>query len=181
MTYPLWYPVIERWVSCKMGRHGVTLPFIAGSIARYTRQSNPDASLVEAILTDIENHPVRGQAILASWCPDILAPVLSTLSCDRARTLTRVPRIYDCTHSQISLVYGANLISQWSNTDAAHLRTRLVADALIPVQHKRFSRRYDPALRKFEYGAYSCDELRYIDNLITDQTARVPRDLPGKP
>lgn len=84
MTRPLWFQLIERWVPERMGVTGVTLPFVAGALARTRGQETVGLKELQDCVDEMTRAPVPGFTVEVRQCHNIDWLVLSVSSVEEA-------------------------------------------------------------------------------------------------
>ncbi|MEW8092435.1 MAG: hypothetical protein AB2777_17795 [Candidatus Thiodiazotropha endolucinida] len=168
MKHPDWFSLIDQWRKKNMGVTGITLPFLVGALSLKEKTIQPSESTTRALLQEIINQPVAGYIIQVQWCPNIDAPVLSTIG-----TIAVAQEKMKCSFrskesGNISLIFSTNYQSDIVGMGCSNENDcleKLIEYAAEPISNGSFSRNKTIS-GEYEYGKFVKRDLSYIDETI---------------
>lgn len=167
MPNPLWFRLIERWVPEHMGQTGITLPFLAGAIARQRGVRSVSVDELHSLMQQLIDSPVNGFAVSVSRCPNIKAPVLSMSSVSKAMPFDGC--VFLDTNENPVLGFSCNVQSSlggFGSSNPGECLERLISDAAPHCSIGNFSRRFNDTRNEYEYAEFSPKDEKYIDGQI---------------
>lgn len=160
MKQPDWFVIIKEWRDRRMGKYGVTLPFLYGALCMKYEAVN-----LHRILRNIIEQPVTGYVIETTWCPDVVkAPVFrATQETSQDRITFNVVPIPNPSTQRPSLIFDNDLATRWKSKD---LVDALIEDARPAVESGKYSRHHDDKTGEYFYGDFTEKEIEFIEATI---------------
>jgi hypothetical protein len=165
-SLPDWLMLMRQWIEQKMGTTGITLPFLAGALAFKQGKNRVSADELRSLLEAMISSPVPGRFVGVQRCPNIQAPVLSSLPLNDQ--LLRKCELHSPS-GQLSFAFSPNAMSPLGGLgcdSGLSCIEKLIQYSSPYTEAGTFSRVYDETTKGFIYSTFPSNEIEFIKRVL---------------
>jgi len=138
-TRPLWFKLLLAWRG--RGRYGLTLPFLAGSVARHLGRDRALPEDAKSLLKEMIESPVEDYLVNVRWCGDYQPAVFDVQEVSSPYNLKDRGIEISCPSSgATAMVLDKNLAAVWKTPSSeASLIEVLLRESERPIREGKYS------------------------------------------
>ncbi len=164
----VWFKILKQWREQGKGEYGVTLPFLVGALSYSGGLSNASREDIVNLFRDMTEYPVAGYFVEIRWCASVGDPVLSIKEVNDPEQA--IPKVYferpDNNGSSVVFTYDLVATLCPEDTTAQICKENLIEYVLPYVVAGSFSKSFNQATGKKEYGKFSDHDIAFIKQVL---------------